>query len=141
MWYHLSYIIFHIANLLNRHLLMVSVFSQSYFNWPYFGNIKVKACNHLRFSTPEYICTYDELDNVHFNCKFKFFTISNIKRINSKFFYRGVVATCCCDYEYCTTSFDKVWTQMLRKPKCCLQRVEDMRWWESLAVAPTGNET
>ena len=87
---------------------MVSVFSQSYFNWPSFGNIKVKACNHLQFSTPEYICTYDELDNVHFNYKFTFFTISNIKRINNKFFYRGVVATCCSGYEYCTTSFDKV---------------------------------
>ena len=31
-------------------------------------------------------------------------------------------------YHYCTTSFNKVWTQILRRFKPCSQRVGDLRW-------------
>ena len=43
---------------------------------------KVKACNQIQFFTPEHKCTCDELDKVRFNCQFKNFKISNIKRVN-----------------------------------------------------------
>ena len=43
---------------------------------------KVKACNQIQFFTPERKCTCDELDKVRFNCQFKNFKISNIKRVN-----------------------------------------------------------
>ena len=44
-------------------------------------------------------------------------------------------------YNYCTTSFNKVWTQVLRGFKSCLRRVRDLRWWESLTVVPAGNKS
>ena len=43
-------------------------------------------------------------------------------------------------YHYCTTSFNKVWTQILRRFKPCSRRVGDLRWWESLTIVPAGNK-
>ena len=40
----------------------------------------------------------------------------------------------------CTTSFNKAWTQVLRRLKPCLRRVGDSRWWRSLTVVPAGNK-
>ena len=44
------------------------------------------------------------------------------------------VALWCSGYHYCTTSFNKVWTQILRRFQSCLQDVRDSRWWGSLAM-------
>ena len=48
--------------------------------------------------------------------------------------YRGAVL-----YHYCTTSFSKVWTQILRRFKPCSRCVGDLQWWESLTMVPAGN--
>ena len=40
----------------------------------------------------------------------------------------------CSGYHYCTTSFNKVWTQILRRFKPCSRRVGDLRGWESLTM-------
>ena len=45
-----------------------------------------------------------------------------------------------CGYHYCTTSFNKVWTQVLRRFKSCSRRVGDSRWWGSLKIVPGGNK-
>ena len=34
----------------------------------------------------------------------------------------------CSGYHYCTTSFNKAWTQVLYMFKSCSQRVRDSRW-------------
>ena len=73
-----------------KYLLMVFFFTQSYLSSPSLWRMcsKIKTYNQIQFFTPEYMHTWDELDNVHFNYKFKVFTILNIKRINHKSFYR-----------------------------------------------------
>ena len=38
-----------------------------------------------------------------------------------------------------TTSFNKAWTQILRRFKSCLRRVGDSRWWGSLTMFPAWN--
>ena len=43
-------------------------------------------------------------------------------------------------YHYCTTSFNWVWTQVLRRLKPCSRRVGDSRWWGSLTMVPAGNK-
>ena len=65
-------------------------FIQSYLSPPSLGRIcpKVKVCNQIQFFTPEYIRACVAPDNFCLNYTFKFFTISNIKRINNKSFYR-----------------------------------------------------
>ena len=50
------------------------------------------------------------------------------------------VAPWCSGYRYCTTSFNKAWTQVLRRFKSCSRRVGDSRWWGSLTVVPAGNK-
>ena len=45
----------------------------------------------------------------------------------------------CIGNHHCTISFNKVWTQTLRRFKPCLQHVGDLRWWESLTMVPAGN--
>ena len=68
-----------------KYLLMVFVFIQSYLSSPSLGRMctKVKACNQVKFFTPEYISSCDALNNIHYNYQFKIFTISNIKRLNN----------------------------------------------------------
>ena len=44
-------------------------------------------------------------------------------------------------YHYCTTSFNKAWTQVLRRFKSCSRRVGDSRWWGSLTMVSAGNKT
>ena len=41
---------------------------------------------------------------------------------------------------YCTTSFNKVWTQVLCRFKSCSWRVGDARWWGSRTMVPAGNK-
>ena len=43
-------------------------------------------------------------------------------------------------YHYCTTSFNKAWTQVVRKFKSCSRRVGDLRWWGSLTMVPAANK-
>ena len=43
-------------------------------------------------------------------------------------------------YHYCTTSFNKVRTQVLRRFKSCSRRFGDSRWWGSLTKVPAGNK-
>ena len=43
-------------------------------------------------------------------------------------------------YHYCTTSFIKAWTQVLRSFKSCSRRVGDSRWWRSLTMLLAGNK-
>ena len=40
----------------------------------------------------------------------------------------------CSSYHYCTTSFQKAWTQVLRKFKSWLQGVGHSQWWGSLTI-------
>ena len=49
------------------------------------------------------------------------------------------VAPRCSGYHYCTTSFSKTWTEVLRRFKSCLQRIRDSCWWGSLRMVPAGN--
>ena len=51
-----------------------------------------------------------------------------------------IVAPWCSGYDYSTTSFNKVWTQILRRLKSCSQCVRDLRWWGSLTMVPAGNK-
>ena len=51
-----------------------------------------------------------------------------------------LVAPWCSSYHYCTTSFNKAWTQVLHRFKPCSQCVGDSRWWGSLTLAPAGNK-
>ena len=44
-------------------------------------------------------------------------------------------------YHYCTTSFNKAWTQVMCRFKSCSRRVGDWRWWGSLTMVPAGNES
>ena len=46
----------------------------------------------------------------------------------------------CSGYHYCTTSFNKDWTQVLHSFKSCSRSVGDSRWWRSLTMAPAGNK-
>ena len=43
-------------------------------------------------------------------------------------------------YHYCTTSFNKAWTQVLCAFKSCSRRVGDSLWWRSLTMVPAGNK-
>ena len=43
-------------------------------------------------------------------------------------------------YHYCTTSFNKAWTQALCRFKSCLRHVRDLWWWGSLTMVPCGNK-
>ena len=54
---------------------------------------------------------------------------------------RLCVAPWCIGYHYCTTSFNKAWTQVLHRFKPCLRCVRDSRWWVSLTMVPAGNKT
>ena len=47
------------------------------------------------------------------------------------FFY---VAPWCSGYRYCTTSFNKAWTQVLRRFKPCLPRIGDFWQWSRLEI-------
>ena len=55
--------------------------------------------------------------------------------------YNIHVAPWCSGYHYCTTSFTKAWTQVLRRLKSCSQHVGDSRRWGSLTMVPAGNKT
>ena len=46
----------------------------------------------------------------------------------------------CSSCYYCTTSCNKVSTQILRKFKCWSRCVGDLRWWESLTMLLAGNK-
>ena len=45
-----------------------------------------------------------------------------------------IVAPWCSGYHYCTTSFNKTWTQNLSRFKSCSQRVGDSWWWGSVTM-------
>ena len=45
-----------------------------------------------------------------------------------------ICALWCSDYHYCATSFNKFWTQVLRRFKSC------SRWSVSLTMVPAGNK-
>ena len=68
---------------------MVFAFIQTYISLPSLGRMctKPKACNQIKFFTPEYTHVCDALGNYCLNYQFKIFTISNIKWINNKSFY------------------------------------------------------
>ena len=51
-----------------------------------------------------------------------------------------IVLPWCSGYHYRTTSFNKVWTQVLRRFKSCSRGVGDSRWWVSLTMVPAGNK-
>ena len=46
------------------------------------------------------------------------------------------MAPWCSGSHYCTTSFNKVRTQVLRRFKSCSQHVGDSQWWGSLTMVP-----
>ena len=43
----------------------------------------------------------------------------------------------CSGYHYCTSPFNKAWTQVLLSFQSCLQRDGDSQCWESLAMVST----
>ena len=43
------------------------------------------------------------------------------------------------DYNYCTSSFIKTWTQVLLRSKSCSWHARDFRWWGSLTIVPVEN--
>ena len=51
----------------------------------------------------------------------------------------GNVTPWCSGYHYCTTSFNKAWTQILHRLKPCLRCVSYLRWWKSLTMVPAEN--
>ena len=44
-------------------------------------------------------------------------------------------------YQYYTSSFNKIWTQVPRRFKSCFRCVGDLGCWESMTVVPAGNKT
>ena len=46
----------------------------------------------------------------------------------------------CSGYHYCTTSFNKAWTQVLRRFKSCWRWVGNLGWWGSLTMVPARNK-
>ena len=40
------------------------------------------------------------------------------------------MALWCSGYHYCTTSFNKAWSQVLRRFKSCSQHFGDSQWWD-----------
>ena len=72
----------------------------------------------------------------------KQFLITHIKECSiPSHQYRLIVAPWCSGYHYCTASFNKAWTQILRRFKSCSRCVGDSRWWGSLTVVLAGNKT
>ena len=65
---------------------------------------------------------------------------TNKHSINLYFAIYKHVVLWCNGYHYCTTSFNKAWTQVLRRFKSCSRRVGNLRWWRSLAMIPAGNK-
>ena len=55
-------------------------------------------------------------------------------------FWPYFVAPWCSGYHYCTTSFKKAWSQVLRRFKSRLWSVGDWRWWRSLTIVPAENK-
>ena len=51
-----------------------------------------------------------------------------------------VLASWCSDYQYSTTSFNEIWTQVKRRFKPCLQCDKDSRCWGSLTMVPARNK-
>ena len=51
-----------------------------------------------------------------------------------------LVVPWCSGYRYCTTSFNKAWTQVLRRFKSCSRHVGDSWWWGSLTMVPAENK-
>ena len=56
------------------------------------------------------------------------------------YIWRYIVASWCSGYHYCTASFNKDWTQILRRFKSCSRRVGDLRWSWSVTMVPAGNK-
>ena len=73
-----------------KYPLMGFAFIQPYLSSPSLGRMrtKVKVCNQIHIFTPEYIRACVALDNFRLNYLFKIFTISSIKPLNNKSFYR-----------------------------------------------------
>ena len=46
----------------------------------------------------------------------------------------------CSGYHYCTTSFNKVWTQILQRFKFCSHQFGGLRWCRSLGMVLAGNK-
>ena len=54
--------------------------------------------------------------------------------------HHHIVAQWCSGYHYCTTSFNKTWTQVLCRFKPCSWHVLGSRWSGSLTMVPAGNK-
>ena len=50
------------------------------------------------------------------------------------------VAPWCSHYHYCTVSFNKVWTQVLRNFESCSWHVKVLQWWKPLTLVPAGKK-
>ena len=91
-------------------------------SWRLFDNASGKAFNKFLVMIIKAYCTLSK---------------NNFTKRNRNVIF---VAPWCSGYHYCTTSFNKAWTQVLRRLKPCSRRVGDSRWWGSLTVAPAGNK-
>ena len=64
-----------------------------------------------------------------------------LKNASGWFINYFTVAPYCSGYRYCTTLFNKVWAQVLRRSKCCSRHVGDLRWWAPVTLVPARNKT
>ena len=69
-------------------------------------------------------------------------TTTRIFTVHSDTQHNKFLILWCSGYHYCTTSFNKAWTQVLpgNRFKSCWRRVRDSRWWGYLAVVPATNK-
>ena len=59
---------------------------------------------------------------------------------HQKLFFKVICSASWCNgYHYCTTSFNKAWTQVRRRFKSCSRHVGDLGWWGFLTMDPAGN--
>ena len=78
------------------------------------------------------------LHSFYVSCELSYSSINWSARSSKKIFSD---TPWCSVYHYCTTSFNKAWTQVLRRYKSCSWRVRDTRWWGSLTMVPAENKS
>ena len=89
------------------------------------------------------LCTINAETNFFMFCQY-ILLLKHCKQLFQKYFlflfFVFILFILCSGYHHCTTSFNKAWTQVLRRFKSCSRRVGDSRWWGSLTVVLAGNK-
>ena len=82
-------------------------------NW----GVTVSSSLNLKIGTQKWLC-----------CRQK--KILHFKILNFKSYFKIFVVLWCGGYHYCTTSFNKAWTQVMHRFNSCLRHVRDSQWWQ-----------